>query len=328
MTEFAHDNSELGAVINGFSLSESGQLATALEKTGQAIDATYISTTRLVSLHTTSPPSPPRLTSRTLPQLQDLEQSWTEPLHEYTQFSEIIKKLLQYRHQKHVQYEATIDGIESKKDQLEELERQEAEARRLESALAAAGVPVSRGTGTRGGVSRSNSQQQQRARSSSTPVSPVDGPAAPLSASSDPSEDEDADEMAAARRIPQSQSVPEPLPPAPVSSTSMRKSKAAGSGLLSALSHSIQGMMDVDPESARRSNISKTRDAISQVRLFLPALLSFVFLHFLGHTADVGFVRSSKTPNTSQPKTSNTPPQRSKPTSIVSNAKKWPMYGR
>ena len=47
--EFAHDHSDLGAVLNGFSLNETGQLATAVEKTGQAIDATYISTTQLVS---------------------------------------------------------------------------------------------------------------------------------------------------------------------------------------------------------------------------------------------------------------------------------------
>lgn len=47
-SEFSHDNSELGAVMNGFSLSEQGQLAASLEKTGQAIDSTYMSTTRLV----------------------------------------------------------------------------------------------------------------------------------------------------------------------------------------------------------------------------------------------------------------------------------------
>ena len=48
--EYAHDHSDLGAVLNGFSLNEEGQLATAIEKTGQAIDATYISTTQLVCM--------------------------------------------------------------------------------------------------------------------------------------------------------------------------------------------------------------------------------------------------------------------------------------
>lgn len=36
-------------------------------------------------------------------------------------------------------------------------------------------------------------------------------------------------------------------------------------GLLSALSYTLHGMMDADPESARRSGISKTRENISQV---------------------------------------------------------------
>lgn len=45
----AQDHSELGAALNGFSLNESGELAAAIEKTGQAVDATYLQTTKLVS---------------------------------------------------------------------------------------------------------------------------------------------------------------------------------------------------------------------------------------------------------------------------------------
>ena len=40
---------ELGAIWNGFSLNETGELAAAIEKTGQAIDSTCMSTVRLVS---------------------------------------------------------------------------------------------------------------------------------------------------------------------------------------------------------------------------------------------------------------------------------------
>lgn len=40
---------ELGAIWNGFSLNETGELAAAIEKTGQTIDATYLNTVRLVS---------------------------------------------------------------------------------------------------------------------------------------------------------------------------------------------------------------------------------------------------------------------------------------
>ncbi len=47
--DYAQDHAELGATLNGFSLNETGQLSTAVEKTGQAVDATYMSTTTLVS---------------------------------------------------------------------------------------------------------------------------------------------------------------------------------------------------------------------------------------------------------------------------------------
>ena len=48
--DYAQDHSELGATLNGFSLNENDSLSGPIEKTGQAIDATYMSTTKLVSL--------------------------------------------------------------------------------------------------------------------------------------------------------------------------------------------------------------------------------------------------------------------------------------
>jgi hypothetical protein len=44
----ARDMSELGAQWNGFSLTESGALGNAVEKVGQAVDADYLATTKLV----------------------------------------------------------------------------------------------------------------------------------------------------------------------------------------------------------------------------------------------------------------------------------------
>lgn len=46
--DYAQDHAELGAALNGFSLNEAGPVAAAIEKTGQAVDATYLSTTKLV----------------------------------------------------------------------------------------------------------------------------------------------------------------------------------------------------------------------------------------------------------------------------------------
>ncbi|OCF42297.1 sorting nexin-41 [Kwoniella heveanensis CBS 569] len=49
------------------------------------------------------------------------------------------------------------------------------------------------------------------------------------------------------------------------------RSAGQGFGLLSAVKHSLSGMMDVDPEATRRANIGKTRDNISQLEDSLQA---------------------------------------------------------
>jgi len=198
-SEFAQDHAELGAALNGFSLNENGPLSSAIEKTGQAVDATYMSTTKLA---------------------QELEQNWAEPINEYAQFSSIIKKLLAYRHQKHVQYEMTQDGLESKREQLEELEKSEHEARRLEAAL-----------GGRSTVSL------------------------PSSPSGEDTEGQSNNQAHSASYV----------PPHPGPNPTRRTARPPGMGFLNALSYTLHGMMDVDPETARRNGISKTRENISQL---------------------------------------------------------------
>ncbi|KAG8984838.1 Sorting nexin, cytoplasm-to-vacuole targeting pathway/endosomal sorting, partial [Tulasnella sp. 427] len=207
-SEYAHEHAELGAVLNAFSLSETGSLQTALEKTGQAVDATYMSTTIL---------------------LQELEQAWTEPLQEYTQFAAIIKKLLAYRHQKHVQYEMTQDSLEAKRHILDEYEKNEAEARRLEEALNRGRSAIPETTAEEG---EGQGQEGEGAGTSSFASRPST--------------------MARSRSLPGSSDPP-------------RSRKTSGYSFLSALSYSLHGIMDVDPEAARRNNISKARDSIGQV---------------------------------------------------------------
>jgi len=200
-SDYARDHAELGAALNGSSLNETGPLSSAVEKTGQAVDATYMSTTKLI---------------------QELEQNWAEPLNEYSQFASIIKKLLVYRHQKHVQYEMTQENLLAKREQLEELEKSEREAQRLEEALG-------------------------RGRSISNPVTPT------------ASNDDTAEDEEDGQPIRQSQSAY--LPPHPGPNPARRR--APGMGFLNALSYTLHGMMDVDPATARRSGISKSRESIS-----------------------------------------------------------------
>jgi hypothetical protein len=110
--------------LNGFSLSESGLLANAIERTGQAADSTFMAIGSM---------------------LQEWETLFTEPLNEYSQFGSVLQKLLRWRHLKHLQYELAQDALEAKKLQLEELERIEAEASRLNSALESGGRGLVRG---------------------------------------------------------------------------------------------------------------------------------------------------------------------------------------
>lgn len=209
--DYSQDNAELGAILNGFSLSETGTLASAVEKTGQAVDATYMSTTRL---------------------LQEIEQNWAEPLHEYSQFAEIIKKLLSYRHQKHVQYEMTKAALENKREIMEEYERSEAEAQRLQTALSGSSAGRVGTTTTRRG----------------TGLLSGEGPEDSIGARSNDPNAQSGTSAGSSYSTPMS-----------------RRKNSSGGGLLSAISYSIQGMMDVDPETARRNNMSKTKETISQL---------------------------------------------------------------
>ncbi|GAA5992497.1 hypothetical protein JCM11641_001914 [Rhodosporidiobolus odoratus] len=211
-TDAAGDWGEMGGGLNGFALRMGedgmGGLDEATEKVGMAVDAGYTLTNAM---------------------LASWEQDFTEPLQEYTQFSNIIKALLKYRHNKHLQYEAARELLDSKRANLEELERSELEVQRLEKALERVRV-----LNDEGGSERAVS-----------PAPAENGVAAAGSA---------------------------PLPPLPSSSSlhslpaaAQAPRKSAGGGLFSALSHSVKGLVDSDPEATRRNTIGKTREQINQL---------------------------------------------------------------
>ncbi|KAG8704131.1 Sorting nexin, cytoplasm-to-vacuole targeting pathway/endosomal sorting [Ceratobasidium sp. 394] len=293
-SEHSHDTAELGAALNALSLSLPPHESDAVERTGQAVDAAYVGSTKLV---------------------QAIESGWTEPLHEYAMFAAIIRRLLVYRHQKHVQYEMTLEGLESKREILEDYERSEAEAQRLASALSAATAP------RRPSASPSLTPNNNTVALPGTPPAQEgqgQGHSPRLGASPAPSADSltqsptqvsipDADELdpndpwgahgqaqgavwgqgarsqAWANRISSglsstigggnstavdtSASTATVGPSANASTTSgvHKRGGSGAKGFLNALSYSFQGIMDVDPEAARRSGISKTRDSISQL---------------------------------------------------------------
>ncbi|KAG0300681.1 Sorting nexin, cytoplasm-to-vacuole targeting pathway/endosomal sorting, partial [Dissophora globulifera] len=262
--EIASDNSELGATLNGFSLSESGSppLANAIETVGQAIDSSFIATTAL---------------------MQALEINVNEPLQEYIQYSNIIKTILKFRHQKHIQSENTADQLESKRSSLDNLERMETEAKRIEDALKRERTNTSGSTTsvTSAGPARKDKPQPETPvddqhsvseegafTNEPEPISPsesTEAPELPNPYARDASESSNAtaDPTNPYAQLPTQSNNPYAHTQAPSSTAVKRRSTRLN--VFSALSHTIHGIIDVDPEATRRNNIGKTRDAIVQL---------------------------------------------------------------
>ncbi|SNX87108.1 related to SNX41 - sorting nexin, mediate distinct retrieval pathways from endosomes [Melanopsichium pennsylvanicum] len=240
-TEASTDYAELGAILNGFSLTESGQLATAIERTGQAADAAYIATGQM---------------------LKTWEETFTEPLHEYTQFAAILQRLLKWRHLKHLQYELAQDALEAKKTQLEELERVENEAKRLEEALerGGAGLLSSGGRVTGGGIDSNGIRDG--VGSGFRPTASVYGRASDEQGDSAGKTGTNGEASSATDANPSSNTRSRATSP-PSSPSKRSSSRSTGYGLLGAITHTFQSVMDVDRDASRRSNISKLREEIS-----------------------------------------------------------------
>ncbi|KAF2734776.1 sorting nexin-like protein-41 [Polyplosphaeria fusca] len=147
LSALGDDLAELGARLNAFSLSEqSATLAAAIEKSGQAVDSTYIATAELSS---------------------SLSASFAEPMRESAQFAGIVRNVLRYRVLKRVQEEMTRDELDKKRALLESLERSEAEAKRLEQHLSGTGhVSPARNRSTSNSSQR-NDQERQSADTAS-----------------------------------------------------------------------------------------------------------------------------------------------------------------
>jgi sorting nexin-41/42 len=130
----------------------------------------------------------------------------------------------------------TQDALESRREALTDLEKSEQEAKRLEEAL-----------------ERGRLRSLTASAPASVTPSPTSTAGEDIGTMTGTEGEGNEDENPASAFLP-----PHPGP-SPV------KRRAPGMGLLSALSYTIHGMMDTDPESARRSGISKTRETISQV---------------------------------------------------------------
>ncbi|KAF9163550.1 Sorting nexin, cytoplasm-to-vacuole targeting pathway/endosomal sorting [Actinomortierella ambigua] len=254
--EIANDNSELGATLNGFSLSESDcvPLSNAIEKVGQAVDSSFMATTAL---------------------MQTLDISVNEPLQEYIQYAAIIKAILKFRHMKHIQSETTADQLETKRNSLENLERMEGEAKRIEDALKrergnSGPLPTTTTTATTTTSSYSTDHHHQH-HDTTNGDDVAEATFVNDEALSHEHDSFGAGEEPESHSRQQNDGNPYARPPPPSSNpyahlhSSTPKRRSTRLNVFSALSHTIHGIIDVDPEATRRNNIGKTRDAIVQL---------------------------------------------------------------
>jgi hypothetical protein len=255
--EQATDLSELGAKFNAFSLEEHQALASAIEKVGQAIDNSYISTEALVS---------------------GLSTSFTEPLGESAQFASIVRSVLKFRKQKALQYEITTESLASKKATLETLERTEQEAQRINAYLHRDHPSLNRGepvnssnlsdssTLPSASVSLQKDENQLTSDNDTTTLQP---------ASSESTEDStEGAATAAPARLEDSSAL---FPPTHADTVTVKppshKKKRSVFSIpgISKLNNAIHSIVDNDPETTRRNNIGKTREQISQLEYALAA---------------------------------------------------------
>jgi len=228
LSSLASDLSELGARYNAFALSEpDSSLAPAIERIGQAADSSYIATEELSS---------------------SLGASFAEPMRENAQFAGVVRGVLRYRVLKRVQQDMTSDELYKKRLLLEDLERSEAETRRLDQYLSGSQQiqPPRRSASAR------ESPTQHRRDGSGEDTASIDSDFPPTHGdlSSAPSAKIGAPER--------------------VSGSSPTHKKAASSNsitnkIFGPIRHAVQGVVDVDPERTRRDTISKTRESIVQL---------------------------------------------------------------
>ncbi|KAJ3484336.1 hypothetical protein NLG97_g7077 [Lecanicillium saksenae] len=228
LSSLATDLCELGSRYNAFALSEQApSLGPAIEKIGQAADSSYIATEELAG---------------------SLGASFAEPMRENAQFAGVVRSVVRYRVLKRVQQDLTEEELEKKRTLLDQLERSESEARRIDQYLSSSqqlSSPPRRSTSLRETPTyqrREGNQEDTESIDSDFPPTHGDFPS----------------------------NTPEAGQGVPERSTSVSHKKVPSSNsitnrIFGPLRHAVQGVVDVDPERTRRDTIGKTRESIGQL---------------------------------------------------------------
>ncbi|KAJ4392219.1 Sorting nexin, cytoplasm-to-vacuole targeting pathway/endosomal sorting [Gnomoniopsis smithogilvyi] len=229
LSALAADLSELGAKYNAFALSEQDpNLGPVIERIGQAVDMSYVATEELST---------------------SLGASFAEPMRENAQFAGVVRGVLKYRVLKRVQQEMTNDELNKKRQLLDQLERSEAEAKRIDQYLSG-----NQPTQTpKRSTSVHDSPNQHRREGSQEDTASIDSDFPPTHGDIS--------------------SAPSAKIGAPERSNNGPSHKKAPSGnsitnkIFGPIRHAIQGVADVDPEKTRRDTIGRTRESIAQLEL-------------------------------------------------------------
>ncbi|KAL9097446.1 MAG: hypothetical protein Q9165_000342 [Trypethelium subeluteriae] len=247
LAALSEDLAELGMRFNAFSLAEQApSLATAIEKMGQAADATYIATRDLSST---------------------LSAQFAEPMRESAQFAGVVRSVLRYRVLKRVQEEMTKDELEKKRTLLDKLERSELEAKRIDQYLGttAPQTPTPKRSLSTGSTQHGTPERGRRTGAGN------DDHADTASIDSDfpPTQGD-----GAYSGEPPSASQGLPVRSEPSSPQATMKKTPGGSGgggnfvtnkIFGRINHAIHGIVDVDPERTRRDQIGKTKESLVQL---------------------------------------------------------------
>ncbi|OZJ03037.1 hypothetical protein BZG36_03264 [Bifiguratus adelaidae] len=235
--DYANDYAELGAVYNAFSLNETDKLANAIERVGQAVDCVYTETGKMINA---------------------LEANVAEPIQEYVQYSSVIKAVLKYRYLKQAQLELVEDTLEQKRTSYAGLQRVENEARRLDEALSRSRVLGQDNTTNHQSPSLTNPDNTEQRESNGTPESEEENQAEGYNS--------DITSPAVNNN--------NPYKVTHTANLTKRRGKrwSAPTKIFTAMSHTIQGIIDVDPEATRRNQLGKTKDSITHLEEALEIL--------------------------------------------------------
>jgi sorting nexin-41/42 len=229
LSALASDLNEMGARFNAFALSEQApSLGPAIERLGQAADSSYIATEELSG---------------------SLGAAFAEPMRENAQFAGVVRNVLRYRVLKRVQQDMTSDDLEKKIALLEQLERSEAEARRIDQYLSSSQqiAPPRRSASVKdqsGQHRREGSAEETESIDSDFPPTHGDSTSAPSAKIGTPERSASA-AGAGHKKAPSGNSITNKI--------------------FGPIRHAVQGVVDVDPERTRRDTIGKTRESIGQL---------------------------------------------------------------